>query len=151
MLFRSVTQCARLAVVVVPQNLTGAATARFLDEILTLPDGLKFNALERVSEQKWLKDALPGKILELQKLLSKAHPLYRPAIEHYLVAAQELGGEKLFRYRRAVREGDAERAKVEVQLREIAGALDHAEHAYSRPATNALQPCLRAEIGRAHV
>ncbi|MCG3149999.1 MAG: hypothetical protein PCFJNLEI_03466 [Verrucomicrobiae bacterium] len=133
-------QQARLAAVVVPQNLTASATAQRLDELLILPNGYRLTALDRFAEQKWLRAALPGRVLELQGLLARGHPMYREAITGYLEAAQHLAAEKLARYRRAIQRADKLRAEADRHTQAITIALDHAERAFSPGlATNTLQ------------
>lgn len=136
-------QQARLATVVLPQNFTATETVRRLDELLTFPEGHRFNALERFAEQTWLRTVLPERIAGLQGLLAKGHPMYRSAISLYVEAAEQLAAEKLSRYRRAVKEADAQRAEVDRQMREINDALDHAERAYVGAGTNAFQGYFR--------
>jgi hypothetical protein len=136
-------QQARLATVVLPQNLTATETGRMLDELLAFSEGRRFNALERFAEQSWLRAELPGRIVGLQGLLAKGHPMYRAVINLYLEAAEHLTAEKLSRYRRAVKEADNQRAEVEQQIREIRDVLDHAERSYGGPSTSNLQGYFR--------
>jgi len=133
-------QQARLATIVIPQNLTAAETVRRLDELLTFEEGRRFNALERFAEKTWLRETLPGRITELRKLLAKGHPMYRSALALYIEAAELLVAQKLSRYRRAVQEADRQRGEVDRQMKAINGVLNHAERAYADPAvTNAFQ------------
>lgn len=138
-----ILQQARLTNVVVPQNMTAAATAQQLDELLTFPDGQFFRALEAASDSPWLRATLPGRLVDLRNLYTKAHPLYRLALEQYLEAGHLLLAGKISRYRSAVRQAEKLRADADQLAKAISDALDHAEHAYQSPAaTNTMQQYL---------
>ncbi|MEI6084209.1 MAG: hypothetical protein WCS70_07905 [Verrucomicrobiota bacterium] len=137
-------QPARLATIVTLQNLAATETAQRLTALLTFPGGRQFNALERFSEQPWLRAELTQRMVGFQSLYAKGHPMYRSVIALYIEAANLLTAEKLSRYRRVVQEADKQRAGVENQLREINVVLDRAEEKFGgQPATNAFQGYFR--------
>jgi hypothetical protein len=145
-----IQQQARLVAIVVPQNLTAAATAERLDELMIYPSGHRFDALERFAERKWVKDALPGRVVDFQNLYARAHPLYQPVIAEYLAAAEHLGAERVSRYRRAVQHAEKLRREADRQAAAIRAAMDHAERAYRGAATTnqwqrMLQPLEQSE------
>lgn len=118
---------ARLSTLMVPENLTTTETARRLDQWLVFEGGRSFTGLARQAGQKWLRATLPARLLELQTLLGRAHPLYRPVLEAYLEAARWLAEERLSRYQRALARAAKLRQTVDIQVREIRDALDRAE------------------------
>ena len=122
---------ARLATVVVPQDLAAGTTAEQLDALLILTGGVAFHDLYRHFDEPWLKRDLPGRINELAALLCRAHPLYQPVVAAYVAAGHELAAGNISRYRRAVARAEKLRPAVDQQAQAITGFIDEAESMYT--------------------
>ena len=127
---------ARLATVVVPQDLTASATAQRLDTLLVLGNGVPFRELYRHSDEAWFKRDLPGRVNELEVLSSRAHPLYRPVLAAYAEAGYELVNGNISRFRRAVARAEKLRPAADQQAQAIADFLDQAEATYTPSSSN---------------
>jgi len=67
----------------------------------------------------------------LEQLYSRAHPLYRPALEAYIEAGRWLVEEKISRYRRSVARADQLHRDVRREAEAISVTMDWAEQKYT--------------------
>ena len=122
---------ARLTTLVVPQDLAVCETTQQLDALLVFTNGVPFHSLYRHTDEAWLKRDLPTRLAELEILLSRAHPLYRPILMAYIEAGHELVNGYISRCRRAVARAEKLRPGIDQQAQGIAEVLDHAESVYT--------------------
>ena len=122
---------ARLMTVGVPQSLTTGETEQRLDVLLTFTGGVPFRDLYRHFDEQRLKQDLPARLVELEILLGRVHPLYQPVLTAYLEAGHQLVDGNISRYRRTVARAEKLRLEVHRQALTITAALDIAEATYT--------------------
>ena len=122
---------ARLTAIVIPQDLAIRETTQQLDALLVFTNGVPFNNLYRHTDEAWFKRELPVRLAELEILLSRAHPLYRPILTAYIEAGHELVNGYINRYRRAVARAEILRPGIDQQGQAIAAFIDQAEAMYT--------------------
>ncbi|HUK83644.1 MAG TPA: hypothetical protein VLZ12_13555 [Verrucomicrobiae bacterium] len=119
---------------------TSAALDKMLLTTLARPAGkrgaeiradIALAQLWRYYEQPWLRPLLVNKLNSLQLLRGSAHPLYRVVIDQYCGAIEELMGQRLSRFRRAVANADRSRAALDRTRQQITRYLDEAERVYT--------------------
>ena len=127
---------AQLTTIITAQNLTTHETSQQLNALLTMPDGQPFNNLYRQSDKLWLRQAVARRVMELEQLYSRAHPLYRPALEAYIEAGRWFVEEKISRYRRSVARADQLHRDVRREAEAISVTMDWAEQKYTTGASS---------------
>jgi hypothetical protein len=125
---------------ILAENLDAKESARRLDAALVTQMAIvsekgsaeatapvAMTELWRYYDKSWLAGLLQAKLVQLEALRARVHPLYRPVVEEYQAAIEQLLQRKLSRFRRAVAIANQHRQATDRRVRQITEALDRVE------------------------